>query len=43
MPAEMGWIIKRDATDLTSRSLQECGPSEGHVYRARGSGMDDQT
>jgi len=23
VPAEMGWIIKRDATDLTSRSLRK--------------------
>jgi len=37
MPAEVEWIIKRYAADLTSRSLQV---AEGHACRARAIGMD---
>jgi len=40
MPAEVEWIIKRYAADLTSRSLQV---AEGHACRARAIGMDYQT
>jgi hypothetical protein len=40
MPAEVEWIIKRYAADLTSRSLQV---AEGHACRARRSGIDGQT
>jgi len=32
VPDESGWIVKRRATDLTSRLLRE---SEGHASRAR--------
>jgi hypothetical protein len=39
MPAEVEWIIKRYAADLTSRSLHGI-VAEGHACRARAIGMD---
>jgi len=52
VPAEAGWIIKRNAADPTSGSLQTADltgrslqgtDSEGHACHARRSGMDNPT
>jgi len=42
VPVEVEWIIQPGAVDPTSGSLQTAN-SEGDVYRARGSGMDNPT